>query len=783
MASRASRLVSRPALAALALGIATHAAAEITVDGTLGAPAGPVGGGTLPSGQAVDYLIGPELGALRGSNLFHSFGVFAIEAGRVGVFTGPPEVRNVVSRVTGGAQSRIDGTLGSTIAGASVFLVNPAGVVFGESAVISVPGSFYASTADLVRLADGEDFSASAPAGAPLSVAAPESFGFVATDPAPLELDLPALPLRGAPGATLALVGGDVSIRSDGARPGYLWSPAGPLHLVAVASDGSGTVHVGIAPVEGAIAVEGPAVGRAIEIRSEAVVSTSNQNPASPFTGAGRGGGDVLVFAGDLSVEDAELRAQTTGRDPGGDVVIELSGDFVVRETVPGESGIFAGTGISLGGGIVIGIDGDGGNVRIDARRVLVEGGGTLSTSSLTPGDPGEIAIRAAESVTLRGRDAGGQRSAVFSNTTVTGEGGMIEVEAPLLLMQEGGALVVQTTGTARGGDVLVRVGRLVLESTARIDSSTRSGTGAAGGNIRIRASESVEISGRQSDVEFSGVTTIAQPESSGDAGTIEIVSPTVTVADGGEVSATALGSGDGGRIEIEARRIVLRGGFVTTGALQGQGGDIELVASRNVALSRGSAIRASAEGAGDAGTIAIDAGTQFTSYRSEVSTEAAQGAGGRLEIRATKLVYLRDSAAKTDVASGSGGGGDVLVDPEFVALDRSDVVASAVGGDGGNIRISAGRFVASADSGLDASSELGIDGEVEIDAPDTDLAEKLSLLPSAYADPAALLREACAARSSNASTFLVLPRDRAPAPPDAPLTGPLDPPPGCAAP
>jgi hypothetical protein len=56
-------------------------------------------------------------------------------------------------------------------------------------------------------------------------------------------------------------------------------------------------------------------------------------------------------------------------------------------------------------------------------------------------------------------------------------------------------------------------------------------------------------------------------------------------------------------------------------------------------------------------------------------------------------------------------------------------------------------------------------------------------LLPSSYADPAALLRDSCAARGSSASSFLVVPRDRAPAPPDAPLAGPLDPPPGCAAP
>ncbi len=730
MASRARSIVSRPALAALALALSSPAAAEVTLDGSLGAPAGPVAGGLLPNGQPVDYLIGPELGAQRDRNLFHSFGLFSIEAGRTGAFTGPAEIQNVIARVTGGEQSRIDGTLRSTIAGASLFLVNPAGVVFGEGAVLSVPGSFYTSTADLVRLADGEDFSASAPGGAPISIAAPESFGFVSPEPAAIELHLPANPLRGATNATLAFVGGDIVIESDGDAPGYLWSPAGAIHLAAVASDGSGTARVGVAPVDGALAVSGPAVGRSIDIRNDAVVSSSNLNPATPFGGAGRGGGDVLVFAQDLVIEDAELRAQTVGRDPGGDVRIQLGGDLVLRKLDPRETGIFAGSGVAIGGGFVNGIDGDGGSVTIEARRVLVEDGATLSTSSLTPGDPGEITIEASESVTLRGRDAGGQRAAVFSNTTVTGEGGVITLRAPLLLMQEGGALVAQTTGSGRGGDIVIEVGQLVLESTARIDSSTRSAAPirAAGGNIRVRATESVTISGRQDDTEFSGITTIAQPESTGDAGTIEITAPALSIADGGEVSAKALGTGSAGR-------------------------------------------------------IVIDAGQSFEVREGFVTTSADDGSGGQISIRATKLVYLRNSEVTTSVLDGAGGGGDLSIDPELVVLDRSRVVANAVAGDGGNIRITAGRFLASSDSRVDASSQLGIDGEVQIDAPDTDLAGELSSLPSTYADPAALLRDSCALRGSNASSFLVVPRERAPAPPDAPLAGPLDPPPGCETP
>jgi large exoprotein involved in heme utilization and adhesion len=74
--------------------VLTVSHAQITLDGSLG-PRGPLTG--------PNYRIGPELGQLRGSNLFHSFGEFNVPTrGRV-TFAGPNTIANIVSRVTGGA--------------------------------------------------------------------------------------------------------------------------------------------------------------------------------------------------------------------------------------------------------------------------------------------------------------------------------------------------------------------------------------------------------------------------------------------------------------------------------------------------------------------------------------------------------------------------------------------------------------------------------------------------------------------------------------------------------
>jgi filamentous hemagglutinin family protein len=138
------------------LGHACQAIAGVTTDGTVGRPVqldGP------------DFQIGAELGRRAGGNLFHSFERFSIRTGESATFSGPDDIRNVISRVTGGARSDIEGTLASTIPGADFYFLNPAGLLFGPKARLNVQGSFHVSTADELRFADGAVFSATNPAG------------------------------------------------------------------------------------------------------------------------------------------------------------------------------------------------------------------------------------------------------------------------------------------------------------------------------------------------------------------------------------------------------------------------------------------------------------------------------------------------------------------------------------------------------------------------------------------------------------------------------------------
>src|SRR5580658_88518 len=136
------------------------------------------------------FTIGPASGKQVGRNLFYSLSTLNLDSGETADFTGPSNVTNVLTRVTGGA-STIDGTLECDIPNANFFLINSAGVVFGPDASLNISGSFTVTTADQVKLADGKTFAAmpAAATDAILTTAASATFGFLSNSPGALAVN------------------------------------------------------------------------------------------------------------------------------------------------------------------------------------------------------------------------------------------------------------------------------------------------------------------------------------------------------------------------------------------------------------------------------------------------------------------------------------------------------------------------------------------------------------------------------------------------------------------
>jgi filamentous hemagglutinin family protein len=113
--------------------------------------------------QGSNYQIDASLGYQHGGNLFHSFRNFNLNFGESATFSGPSNIQNVISGVTGGNPSLIDGTIRSLIPNADIYFLNPFGIVFGPNARLDVQGSFHASTADYLSFSNGGRFYARNP--------------------------------------------------------------------------------------------------------------------------------------------------------------------------------------------------------------------------------------------------------------------------------------------------------------------------------------------------------------------------------------------------------------------------------------------------------------------------------------------------------------------------------------------------------------------------------------------------------------------------------------------
>jgi filamentous hemagglutinin family protein len=98
-----------------------------------------------PKGNRLD-ITGGQL-SRDGANLFHSFNEFGLNAEQTANFLSNPSIQNILGRVTGGNASIINGLIQVTGGNSNLFLMNPAGIVFGRNASLNVPASFTATTA------------------------------------------------------------------------------------------------------------------------------------------------------------------------------------------------------------------------------------------------------------------------------------------------------------------------------------------------------------------------------------------------------------------------------------------------------------------------------------------------------------------------------------------------------------------------------------------------------------------------------------------------------------
>lgn len=710
-------------------------AQSIIPDKTLGAESSVV----TPDGS-VDVISG---GATRGANLFHSFEQFSVPPGGTAYFNNALDIQNVISRVTGGSVSSIDGLIRAN-GTANLFLLNPNGIIFGPNASLDIGGSFVGTTASSLNFLDGTQFSATEPRTTPLlTISVPIGLQFGSNtggiqvqgtghslispiQSSPVIRDSSLMGLQVQSGKTLAIVGGDVTLQG-----GILTAEGGRIELGSV---DNGLVRLSPTTSGWTLDYDSVSSFKDIRLSQRALVDTS-----------GNGSGSIQLSGRQIVLSDnSAALIKNQGLSPSGNISVNAS-EFLEMVNI--------GSAPRFTGGLrteTMGV-GSGGDIGVSTKELVIRSGQSISAKTFGVGKGGNITVKATKSVQLIGVSP--DNPLLNSNITApafgSGQAGNVTVSTRRLTVMDGGGVGSPTFGIARGGDVTVN------------------------------AIDSVEVIGVAPTFQPSALA--ASAFNTGNAGNMTVNTLKLMVRDGGRVSSSTFAIGNAGSVTINASdsvevrgtvpgsvnpSLVVSAAYVLDSSVQrilgvpavpsGASGDVSINTKR-LSVTDGGLVSVRNEGLGNAGKLQINA--DFINLNNGgIPAATTSGEGGNIFLQSRNL-QLKNNSFITTTAGGSSNGGNITINADLVAaLGNSDITANAQGGTGGRVTINTQGLFRSPDSDITAtggSPELS--GTVEINTLDTDPSRALVTLPTQPVDATGLIAQGCAGvGGSGGSKFVV---------------------------
>lgn len=669
-------------------------------------------------------------GTLTDNNklLFHSFEQFDLEPGFVAEFNVNPGVAAVFSRVTNGAVSQINGLVELIGSPASLFLINPAGVVFGSEATLNLAGDFAILTAERLDFDAGYFSLDNHPSDVQGNVL---QLHFDQTNPGHI-VNLGTL--RGSSQHSLSFVGhsvlnqgtisggainiaaisGQSAVFTDGfqladrqqALPAWL-TPAGTEHAAAIEVDQNGAVRLtgaslldlpsGTALVGGNLTTAG--ASNRIQVLGDRVITAGATLRAAD-------GGQILIGGGwqgqSYTAQSAFIDAATTLRADG-----EVGGQVVVWSDGLTD---FRGT-ISTQGNEI------GGTVEVSGKEQLYFGGLVDLRSQGTPGtlllDPENIEIRS-------GRDPGGtsEPQILYEETlesSILGDTNLIlqaDNDITIAPLADGALTFVQGTGriqfiadadnsgqgsfTMAPSDSLVAPGRDISITAADISVGKLS-TATFSAIDNFESAGDIQLTATQGNIVSNSLVSTARStlNNNGNGGDIFLSASGSIVA---EEITTAVGAlnnnGSSGDIALAAET-----GSITTNALNteifsnnntGASGNVEAIAANNILTDDiTTAVITVTNNSRDAGSVSLVSQTGNITTGSIATSTAADssntGNAGPIALTATQGAVTAQRILSTtvspDLANTLAGDINISAD-DSVILESINATGQGQGGD-----------------------------------------------------------------------------------------------------
>ncbi|MGB3491095.1 MAG: CHAT domain-containing protein, partial [Elainellaceae cyanobacterium] len=510
------------------------------------------------------------------ANLFHSFEQFDLDADQIANFLSNPEIQNILGRVVGGDASFIDGLIQVTGGNSNLYLMNPAGIVFGPNSSLNVPADFTATTADGIGF-DTMWFDAIGDNDYSDLIGTPDGYRFSTFSPGSV---VNAGTLAVPEGASLTLLGGTVI------NTGTLTAPGGTITVAAVPGenyvrvqqegmllaldietlDGSETASLPFTPRTLPALLTGEAIANAtnIQVNANGTVSLMGSGlsaPTAPGTALVTGNlstssnapsrsPEINILGNHIALLDANLDA--SGR-PGG--TIRVGGDYQGQGAIPNAQFTYVDANTSLNAdGLGSGASGDGG-------RIIVWADDTTQFY-------GELAAQGSGTGAGGFAEVSGQNSLVFAGTAdLTAPSG----NTGTLLLDPTNITIVNGNGGAN--DNPVQDGEIVTgdrpNASLTISENTLENLSSTA-NVSLEASNLIKINDLSDDVlNLSNLNTLRFTSDSFEmdsSDTINVSNGTLVI----DAPNVLLGSIEANRFRVEASTIdFLESSSITANAIR----------------------------------------------------------------------------------------------------------------------------------------------------------------------------------------------------------------------
>jgi filamentous hemagglutinin family protein len=646
----------------------------------------------LPNGQRFDITGGTQAGA----NLFHSFQQFGLSQGQVANFLSQPNIQNILGRVVGGDPSVINGLIQLTGGNSNLYIMNPAGVIFGSNASLNIPASFTATTANGIQVGNSWFGMNTIASDLKNLTGTPNAFAFTNPTTALTQGQTSGVivnqgNLSVSQGKSITLVGGIVI------NTGTIESPNGNINIVAV-PDGK---YVRITPEGGVLSFD-LAIATQQELGNTTLI-TGIDLPKL-LTGSGivaTSQKGTAIISGNLNV---------SGNNSGN---IQVLGNSVSLASAKLDA-----SGLNGGGTVLIGGDYQGTGTTPKAQTTTVDLNSTINADALTNGNGGKVVVWSDVTtifdgkITAKGGTQGGNGGLIETsgkNNLVVGNNAQVNTLAP---QGEIGTWLLDPTSitvVASGG-----TDPTVVAANANAGASTINNSvivaALNGANVTLTATNSIAVNAliNSSANAGAGNLTLNAPTTNLNAG--------ITLRAGSTLlgNATTVNVGTGGTVQ-NGVDVAAAGGTVNLAvATYTLAGTVAI--NKNLTLNGASAASTTVSG-NNAFRVFEITGTSVALRNLSIINGLAAGGGGIRYTGIGTLDISNTNISNNQSNTGNDGGG-IRVNSGTLNLTNSTVSANTitnVSGNGGGIGIRPGAVANISNTTISGNRTIGVGGGINV--------------------------------------------------------------------